>query len=516
MKRRDFLKVVGSGVATAGAIASPIVFSDQLKKEAVVSPTPSGTPLDATDMAELVRAKKVSPKELVQDAIQKIKKTNDQVNAVVAQCYDEALERADSINPNSAFAGVPFLAKDCVDVEGLESTLGSMLNKGRKPESTSWFIKACENAGLNTIGMSNIPEMMTFGCTQNPVYGATRNPWNLNKGVHASTGGGAAAVAAGYVPLIHSTDGGGSSRMPASACGIFGYKPSRDQLITGLVNGDTNEEFTHQSFMSRSVRDTAQAISLTENHIKDGFETPFPRTATGFVTRPLQRPLKIGVTLTDIFGHKPDQETQNAFFSTVKLLQELGHEVVEVKHPVADGDVFTFNYMGVFGRKMGAFADQFDAMNSPLESIPERVSENVAYLARVMQERTRQNPNLYQESVDYCHQFALRHKHQFFADIDVWLTPVTSRIATDLEYFDQKKHSGKTILERSEKLMSYTTVENVAGNPAMSVPLYWTQDNLPVGSHFSAARGNDRLLFELAYQLEEARPWAHKKAPVFV
>lgn len=515
MDRRRFFKTVGTSAASAAVLASPIAKA-QFLSSPEIDPLHFGAPLDGIALAQLVRDKKTSPRELVQDAMYKIKQTNGQVNAVVAECFDRALVRADKININSAFAGVPFLVKDCVDVEGVNSTLGSPLNKDRKPTSTSWFVRAAENAGLNNIGMTNIPEMMASVCTRNLLYGVTRNPWDLSKSVHGSTGGGAAAVAAGYVPLIHSTDGGGSSRMPASACGIFGFKPSRDQLITGLANGSTMEDFTHQSFMSRTVRDTALAISLTENHIKDDFNTPFPRTATGFVTRPLTRPLKIAITLNDIYGQKPDRETQKAYYATALLLSSLGHEVVDVPHPVIDSEQFLWDYKGVFGNKMASFADSFDAMGKPLESIPELVSDNVTYLARMMQSRVKNNPNLYQESIVNCNAFAKQHAFEFFTDIDIWMTPVTSMMAMDLSYFDQQAHSGKVISERGEKLMSYTLVENVAGNPAMSVPLYWTRSGIPIGSHFSAARGNDRLLFELAYQLEMVKPWAHKKAPIFV
>lgn len=519
LKRRDFFKVMGKGAISAAALTIPASISAATPSSKQGLPADFKSPempLDATAMAELVRHKKATAKELVQEAIYKIKQTNQQVNAVVAECYDLALQRAETINPNSPFAGVPFLAKDCVDVAGVNSTFGSMLNKHRKPQTTSWFIQAAHNAGLNTIGMSNIPEMMTLGCTQNPLYGATRNPWNLSKGVHSSTGGGAAAVAAGYTPIIHSTDGGGSSRMPASATGIFGYKPSREQLITGLTNGSTQEDFTHQSFMSRTVRDTALAISVTENHTKDGFESPFPRTAIGMVHTPLNRQLRVGVTLRDIFGRLPDEPTQAAIQSTVKLLEQLGHIVIEVPQPVQDSEQFMNGYMGVFGNKMAQFAAQFDALGTPLESMPDKVSDNVTYLARTMQARTQANPNLYAESQAQCHAFALKHNHEFFNQMDVWLTPCSSHIPKDISYFDQQRHSGETIWQRSEKLMSYTPVENVAGNPAMSVPLYWTADNMPVGSHFSAARGNDRLLFELAYQLEAARPWASKRSPLFV
>ncbi len=175
--------------------------------------------------------------------------------------------------------------------------MGSKLSQRRKPNKTSWFIRAAQNAGLNTIGMTNIPEMMTLGCTQNPLYGATRNPWDLSRGVHSSTGGGAAAIAAGYVPLVHSTDGGEvSSRMPASATGIFyGFKPSRESLISGPTDGSTNEDFTHQSFMSRTVRD-ALAVSVTEHHTKNNFETPFPRTPIEWLMLLSTEKITIGVT----------------------------------------------------------------------------------------------------------------------------------------------------------------------------------------------------------------------------
>lgn len=516
LKRRDFFKVMGKGAVSAAAISLPT-----LANATPTSPTnlPSDhqtadSPLDATEMANLIRDKKASPKEFVQEAIYKIRQTNDQVNAVVSECFDLALERANSFNPNSPFAGVPFLVKDCVDVVGLECTLGSKLNQGRKPNATSWFIRATQNAGLNTIGMTNIPEMMTLGCTQNSLYGATRNPWDLSRGVHSSTGGGAAAIAAGYVPLVHSTDGGGSSRMPASATGIFGFKPSRESLISGLTDGSTNEGFTHQSFMSRTVRDAALAVSVTEQHTKNDFETPFPRTPIGMVNASLNRQIKIGVTLKDIHGRLPDEDTLAAIRSTVSLLESLGHIVIEVEQPIQDGDVFMRNYMGVFGNKMASFAEQFDHLGMPLESMPDKVSDNVVYLARTMQARLKATPSLYIDSQQRCRNFATNHNREFFKNIDIWLTPCANHVPLDIEYFDQKTHSGKEIWARSEKLMSYTPIENVAGNPAMSVPLYWNKQNLPVGSHFSAARGNDRLLFELAYQLEHAKPWANRKAPI--
>ena len=527
-ERRSFLKVVGKSVVSAAALTIPtLATAEALSKSELKSNPKSNSSLppdykvtnqvlDATEMADLVRQKKVSPKELVQESIFKIKQTNHKVNAVVSECFDMALERSVSINPYSPFAGVPFLAKDCVDVEGLECTMGSPLNKGRRPKSTSWFIQAAHNAGLNTIGMTNIPEMMTFGCTQNPLYGATRNPWDIRKGVHASTGGGAAAIAAGYVPVAHSTDGGGSSRMPASATGIFGYKPSREQLITGLINGSTNEDFTHQSFMSRTVRDTALAVSVTENHVKDSFKTAFPRTPLGMVHTRLNRPIKVGVTMMDIHGKLPDEDTRSAILSTCKLLEELGHIVVEVDQPVTNGEQFMYDYMGVFGNKMASFAEQFDSIDTPLESMSQLVSTNVTYLARTMQARIKSHPNLYIDSKINCHKFSLQHNHEFFRTIDVWLTPCSNHIPQDISYFDQKKHSGETIWDRSEKLMSYTPIENVAGNPAMSVPLYWNHRNMPVGSHFSAARGNDRLLFELAYQLENANPWSERKPSIAV
>jgi len=516
LKRRDFFKVVGKGAVSAVAISQPAL-ANATTPSNVNLPSDYKTvdsPLDATEMANLVRNKKVTPKELVQEAIYKIRQTNGEVNAVVSECFDIALERANSFNPNSPFAGVPFLAKDCVDVVGLECTMGSKLNKGRRPKSTSWFIRAAQNAGLNTIGITNIPEMMTLGCTQNPLHGATRNPWDLRKGVHSSTGGGAAAVGAGYVPLVHATDGGGSSRMPASATGIFGYKPSRESLITGLANGSTNEDFTHQSFMSRTVRDTALALSVTEDHTKNRFEHAFPRTAIGMVNTPLNRQIKIGVTMKDIHGRLPDEDTTAAIRSTVELLEGLGHIVVEVAQPVKDGEAFMYNYMGVFGNKMASLAEQFDSKGIPLESMSDQVSKNVTYLARTMQARLKSHPNLYIDSQANCHHFAVAHNLGFFNAIDVWLTPCSNHIPQEIGYFDQQAHSGEEIWTRSEKLMSYTPIENVAGNPAMSVPLYWNKDSLPVGSHFSAARGNDRLLLELAYQLENANPWAGRKAPI--
>ncbi|WP_295893817.1 amidase [uncultured Vibrio sp.] len=514
MKRRDFFKVVGATAASAAVVSTTGCTSVKAGSPGLVGDAATDAPLDATGMAELVRNKKATPKELVQEAQYKINKTNKDINAVVQTCFDEALDRADNINPNSPFAGVPMLYKDCIDVAGMRCTTGSKINYNNIPEKSSYFVRACENAGLNTIGLTNIPELMSLMCTNNELYGVTRNPWNLDYSVASSTGGGAAAVAAGYTPLVHSTDGGGSSRIPASACGIFGWKPSRDQLITGKADGDTNEAYTHQSFMSRSVRDVALALSVTEAHTKDDFDTAWPRTAMGLVHQPLNRPLRVGVSLRDVKGNLPDQETTKAIMSTVSLLEELGHTVVEVNHPITDGDRFWYDYMGEFGLAFGALAGMFDSMGMDMHKT-DLIGPNVAGTVEWINNRQKTNPNMVAEARAFQTTLAQQHNRGFFGKVDVWLTPVTGHITPKVGFFDMNE-SNATIVEKTEAYMGYTPLENIAGNPAMSVPLYWTKEGLPVGSHFSAARGNDRLLLELAYQLEAARPWAQKKAPNYV
>lgn len=510
MIRRDFFKIAGVTAIAAATSSLTSCTQRDVGTNAILS---VDAPLDAVAMAALVHNGKATPRELTQDAIHKIKQTNGQINAVVTDNFERALKRADTINRYAPLAGVPFLVKDCVDYAGVRSTNGSMLTQNNIPKKSALFIDACERAGLNVIGMSNSPEFTASPSTENMLFGATKNPWDLSKSPGGSTGGGAAAIAAGYVPICHATDGGGSARMPASACGLFGYKPSRELLITGSTDGKQDFIFTHQTFMSRTVRDTAFASSLTEDHLRKG---DYPRTPLGYVNTILNRKIRIGITLPNFFGQQPDLETRTAILSTASLLESLGHEVVDIANPI-NGEEFYRHYQSIFGSRLSALGKMVEGNTGKSLEQGKLIGWQPVGMIRDYDREFAKDPLYTVKGYAYMDKLIYQHNSEFFDGIDVWLTPVTLTQTPDSRYFDPRFNDNyQEHIEKSCAFMSYTPIQNVAGNAAISVPLYWTKTGIPIGSMLSAPRGHDSLLFELAYQLEQARPWARKKPAIFI
>ncbi|MGR5529078.1 amidase family protein [Vibrio alfacsensis] len=516
MKRRDFIKTMGlaSSVAAISTIApSAMAASNGSGAKVPFGSSNSNTPLDGIAMANLVRQGKVTPRELAEEAIAKIKQTNGEINAVVNERFEAALKDADKINKNAPFAGVPILVKDCVDVAGVPSTNGSYMLKNNVPKTSSDFVVACESAGFNVLGMTHSPEFTSSASTESLLFGTTRNPWNLARSAGGSSGGAGAAVAAGYTPIVHGTDGGGSCRIPASMCGIFGYKPSRNLLISGAVGTD-DFVLTHSSFMSRSVRDTALAASLTENHVRSNNQ--HQRVPLGYVNQPLERPLRIGVSLKNMFGDMPDKDTQEAIANTIKLLLSLGHEVIDVNNPV-NGPEFMLHFTAIFGSRLGQLGKMVEAQTQmKLEESKVLGWPTVGWI-REFEHHASKNSHYVEQGFVYKDALDTKLNEQFFKSVDLWLTPVTPDKAHDHTLTNPKLNSDFEVFkEQSNRALSFTPVANVADNPSISVPLYWTQSGIPIGSMFTAGRGNDRTLFELAYQLEQASPWAHKTAPNYV
>ncbi|CAH7327904.1 Twin-arginine translocation signal domain-containing protein [Vibrio chagasii] len=516
MKRRDFIKnigMAGSAVAISTTIPNAMAASISTSTTKRTNASPKRTPLDGIAMANLVRTGQATPKELAQEAIEKIKLTNGTINAVVNERFDAALKNANNINKNAPFAGVPLLVKDCVDVAGMPSTNGSLLLQNNIPQQSSDFVVACKTAGFNVLGMTHSPEFTSSASTESILFGTTRNPWNLERSSGGSSGGSGAAVAAGYTPIVHGTDGGGSCRIPASMCGIFGYKPSRNLLISGAVGTD-DFVLTHSSFMSRSVRDTALAASLTENHVRSN--NKHRRVPLGYVTQPIEKKLRIGVSMKNMFGDMPDTETQNAMTNTIKILLNLGHEVIEVTNPVR-GPEFMHNFTAIFGSRLGQLGKMVEAQTKQkLEDSKILGWQTVGWI-REFEHHASKNSKFVEQGFAYQQALDVQMNDQFYKSIDVWLTPVTPDKSHDHTLTNPNLNSDFGIFkEQSNRALSYTPIANMADNPSISVPLYWTRTGLPIGSMFSAARGNDRTLFGLAYELENASPWAYKTAPHFV
>lgn len=501
MKRREFISVTSAAVALAATVTASS--ADQPAQPKLALADDELLAYDALGLAELVRKGELSSRELVQATAQRIDRLDGKINAMTTLSIQRALKNTQSISADSVFAGVPTVIKDLADVAGIRRTSGSRMQLTHVPQSSSDYMTALEAAGLNIVGMSNTPEFASIVITDNDAFGPTRNPWGLDASVGGSSGGSAAAVAAGYVPIAHGTDGAGSIRIPSSCCGLFGMKASRYRMACGEPDGVHQFLRTHQS-ISRTVRDSAALFAVTENRASDN---PYP--AVGLVQGPGKKRLKIAFTTSNAFGEEPVASVRMALADTAKLCADLGHEVVEVSNPL-DGDALFQAIESVGMAKM-------PALLAMAESLTGRPAEESGLLTSLLVQTGRYAQQLPADSYDsgmaYLREMTLQLTN-FFASIDVWLTPtlrveppLVSEFSPDSNFLDMQR-------AQNHDLMTYTAFVNAVGGPAMSVPLGWsTETGLPIGSHFCAAPGADKLLYELAFELEEASPWRHRWAP---
>ena len=457
---------------------------------------------DGLGLAALVRNGEVTPGDLLDAAMSRVGRLDGILNSVIVDCADRARDHAARVDPSTPFAGVPTFLKDLVDLEGIRRTDGSRSMVGNiSPASPAW-VTAAEAAGLIMAGKTNTPEFASMTVTDNAIFGVTLNPWDPELHAGGSSGGAAAAVAAGYTPVAHGTDGGGSNRIPASWCGVFGMKPSRGRLASGDLDG-THPVFKTHLALSRSVRDNAAVFLATQNTVLGPLGNPYPHIDT---IPGIQGRLRIALTLEGPFGDVPDPAIQAAVEDTARLCEALGHEVVPVDHPV-DGEEFYAMYSGIFlSRTVGMIKMLEEASGLPIEEsgLLTRCTIDFVRSGDLLPEGTAATAEAARVALG-------AHMAGFFANHDVWLTPVTPGMPmapaswASSDPFDQ---------DRSQLSMGSLPIANAIGGPGMSVPLWWDDaTGLPVGSHFSAGPGRDELLYALAFQLEEARPWAGRWAP---
>lgn len=456
---------------------------------------------DATEMAAMIRRGDLTALEAVDTAIARAEAAQPKLNFLVTQMFDQARARAKAGNLSGPFAGVPYLIKDMYDVEGAPTRHGSRCTALLPPaKSTAPYVKALEAAGLISIGKSALGEFGYLPSTEPLAFGPTRNPWNLALSPGGSSGGAAAAVAAGVVPFADAADGGGSIRIPASACGLFGLKPSRGRLI-GQQPASATFELTVEHGLTRSVRDSAALFAATE-------QSQAGLSPVGHVTGPSKQRLRVGYLVDSISGRKPDRDVMAGLEASAKLMEGLGHRVEPTAWPF-DGDRFTedfgtvwivgaANVVGLIRKVLGREPDETVLEPFTLE-MGRRASELPAGALEAATARLTADAAAYDA---------------WFNRFDVILSPVlltppgpigqiTGAVPADV------------LIERMSAFGDHTTVHNLAGAPAMSVPLHWTQSGLPVGMQFAARRGQERMLFELAYELETARPWADRRPPAF-
>jgi amidase len=465
--------------------------------------------LDATAQAELIRRKEIQPLELVEATIERVEKVNPNLNLVITTRFDEARSAAAANIPGGPVAGVPFLMKDIgAFLAGAPKSMGTMLLKDFVPDHDSELTRRLKKAGLIIIGKTNTPEFGLMPTTEPRLFGPSRNPWNMDKTTGGSSGGSAAAVAAGLVPMAHANDGGGSIRIPASCCGVFGLKPTRARNPLGPDFGDIISGLVCEHAVCRSVRDSATLLDATSGpDIGDPYWAPAP--ARPFIEEVGADPgnLKIAVSTQALTGGAVHEDCLAAVEDAAALCRDLGHELVEADLSGAgEPEAFmqAFNVLWYSGcastidtiARMGGIppqADYFEPLTWAIYEIGREFSAS-DYLTAL---RTIQS--------------ASREVGKFFADYDVLLTPVLAEPPVNIGTFDAPESNPMQAWERIVEFAPFTATFNATGQPAMSVPLYWNRDNLPVGTHFVGRFGDEATLFRLAAQLEEARPWATRR-----
>ena len=450
--------------------------------------------LDATATATAVAMREVSPAEVVAAAIERARALEPSIGAVVTEDYDRALQGAPSARAG-AFGGVPTFVKDMTDVAGLPTRNGSEAFDRAAPATKTFAIaQQLADMGMVCLGKSTLPEFGFTPSTEFPHGEPTRNPWNLDRTVGGSSGGAAALVASGVVPIAHGQDGGGSIRLPAACAGLVGLKPTRGRLITDPHDRFMPVQIVTDGVLTRSVRDTARYYAAAERHHRNPALPP-----VGEVTEPLTRRLRIGAMADSPTDAEVDQPTRRAFDEACRLLESLGHHVEPLAAPV--GPEFAEDFIHywsalawgvtVAGGKL--FDPSFDK---------DRLATITTGLAARFRSRWTQTPG----AIRRLRRSAAEHE-ALFDRIDVivsptcaHLPPVLGHLGTDLPF--------DVLFPRVEHWVGFTPLANATGAPSISLPLGHDEEtNLPIGVMFGAAHGRDALLLELALELEAARPW---------
>lgn len=467
--------------------------------------------MDGIAQAELVRSRQISPLELVEAAIERIEQVNPHINAVITEMYDLAREAAKSEIPQGVFAGVPFLLKDLqAAYEGVPMTSASKFLKDFKPNGDSELVKRHKRAGLIVVGKTNTPEFGIFPTTEPELFGPTRNPWDLTRMVGGSSGGSAAAVAAGIVPMAHANDGGGSIRIPASCCGVFGLKPTRGRNPLGPHFGDIFGGLVAEHAVTRSVRDSAALLDATAGYdIGDPYIAPLP--ARSFVQEIGADPgrLRIAFTATPATDIPVHADCVAAVHDAAKLCEELGHTVTEAA-PQLNGEMIGKAFMTIWSAGNAWTAD---SLSFAIGRKPMQEDFEPATWALMEMGRRRTAPD-YLLAVQMLQIFS-RRVAQFMEQYDVWLTPTLAEPPLPLGSFASPADNPMAGMRRAGLFAPFTPIVNATGQPAMSVPLFWNAEGLPIGTHFVARYGDEAALFRLAAQLEQARPWAGRHPAIF-
>jgi amidase len=467
--------------------------------------------LDATGQAELVRTKEISPAELVDAAIGRMEQLNPELNAVIHELFDRARGEAAGELPDGPFRGVPFLLKDLgAELAGTPFNEGLAFSGDYHSTVTQALTQRYIDAGFVICGKTNAPELGILPTTEPARFGPSRNPWNTDHSTGGSSGGSAAAVASGMVPVAHANDGGGSIRIPASCCGLVGLKPTRARNSVAPSYGDMMGGLVVEHVVTRSVRDSAAILDATAGPVPgDPYWAP-PLRGASFAAAAATAPaaLRVAVMTSSPTGSAVDGECVAAVQATASLCESLGHRVEEAALDV-DGDAFTAHFVNQWACSNAWALEDWEARigRTAQESDLEPLSWALVELGRSV------NGGQYLRSVQELQRIS-RGIAEYFEGIDVLLTPTLAELPAPLGTFDSPPGEPLTGLFRAAAYVPFTPPFNVTGQPGISLPLYWSGSGLPIGVQFVGRFGDEETLLSLAGQLEQASPWAARRPPV--
>lgn len=481
---------------------------------------------DGIGLAQLVQNKEVQAHELLEIAIQRAEQVNPKINAIVIPIYEHALKNTQNY-ANGPFLGVPFLLKDLhQEYAGVATSSGSKAFKNAKyiAKENSEIVNRWVKSGVVTFGLTNSPEFGIKGITEPEAWGSCKNPWNLKHNSGGSSGGSASGVAAGIVPIAGASDGGGSIRIPASYCGLFGLKPSRGRTPWGPEISEAMHGAAMQHVLCKSVRDSAAMLDATQGSDRTAlFNIQSPTERYLDIIEKAPKRLRIGFSTVSPIGTKVSKDAVQAIQKTAKLLESLGH-IVEEATPQIDGMALAKDFITTWFSQCAYTVNQvkqrFGATDQDFELDTLAIA---AFGAKA-------------SAVDYINNlnnwgvYVARMNH-FFERYDLFLIPSTASIApkngevktpswqvpilkallkVDQAHLLAKGKLVEQMIKNNLQWVPFTQLANITGLPAMSVPLYWNKDNMPLGSQFIAPFGREDVLLQLAAQLEQAQPWAAK------
>ncbi|MDO8287706.1 MAG: amidase family protein [Parvibaculum sp.] len=465
---------------------------------------------DGLGLAALVKAGDVSAAELAEEAITRIEKHNPALNAVVLKLYDLGRNMAKA-PVEGAFEGVPFLLKDAFgDLAGTATRDGSRFRSGEPAKHDSTLAARFKAAGVVVLGKTNVPEYTLLPTTESALYGAACNPWNTAHSTGGSSGGAGAAVAAGLVPIAHANDSGGSIRIPASACGLVGMKPTRGRNPLGPDYGDVVAGLCSEHVLTRSVRDSAAMLDCTHGaEIGDPFYAPpVEQPYLAEVFREAGR-LRIAYCKTDPDGKAIHPECAAGVEETAKLLADLGHDVEEARPPLAAGEAAAYflpMWAAYLAWDIDAEAerrgrppkdDELQGLTWGFYEIGKTITAG-----QFLDLRTKA-------------QAMSRRIAQFMQSYDVTLSPTLAQLPVRNGVLDLAERDAMKGFLPLADYTPFTPLQNLTGQPSISLPLHWSADGLPVGMLFSGRFGDEATLFRLAAQLEAAKPWLNKHPKIW-